>query len=585
VAPDRNHYRYKLEGLEREWNTVDGHRRAATYTNLPPRKYVFRVQGSNNDRLWNEAGVRLDITVLPPWWATWWFRSIAFMGIVGLAYAAYRSRVKSLRLTASRLEIQVARRTRELQIAKDAADAANRVKSTFLANMSHELRTPLNAILGFSSLLRNGEVSEKQRKDLDIINRSGEHLLNLINNVLDLAKVESGRVELRVEPCNLKRLAEEVTEMMRARASEKNLTLHLVESPEFPRVARVDAGKLREVLINLLSNAVKYTEKGTVTLRLGAGPASGQRLLLTFEVEDTGIGIAGEEHSRIFDAFVQVGKQRTQKGTGLGLTISRQFVELMGGTIRVESTPAKGSRFRVELPVDQAEESDLEPPKTEDERIIGVEPVELDFRVLIVEDELENSLLLQRLLEDAGFHVRIAQDGAQGVEMFQSWRPRFIWMDLRLPVMSGREATRRIRALDGGREVKIVALTASAYASEREEILAAGVDDFILKPCQPGEIFYCMARHLGLQPVYSKPPQQERTLVLAEEDLQALPQNLVRELADAVVALDRQRIRGVIARISDYDETVARKLTYFADRFAYTSILEATRPAAFRSYE
>ncbi len=201
---------------------------------------------------------------------------------------------------------------------------------------------------------------ESQRKDLDIINRSGEHLLNLINNVLDLAKVESGRTELHIEACDLKRLVAEIIDMMRVRASEKNLELRLIESPEFPRVAKTDAGKLRQVLINLLGNAIKFTEKGFVEVRLSCRAAEdGRRLLLTFEVEDTGIGISPEDQQRVFDAFVQAGKQGIQKGTGLGLTISRQFVELMGGTIEVASAPGKGTWFRVELPVERAEESEV----------------------------------------------------------------------------------------------------------------------------------------------------------------------------------------------------------------------------------
>lgn len=355
VAPQRNRYRYKLEGFEKNWNEVGADRRTATYTNLAPDKYVFRVQGSNDDLLWNETGVSPEITVLPPLWGTWWFRSIAFLGTAGLAFTAYRLRIRNLRLAAQRLEVEVDKRTRELQIARDAADAANRAKSTFLATMSHELRTPLNAILGFSNLMRSNAVSDKDRRDLDIINRSGEHLLGLINDVLDIAKVESGRAEVHIAPCDPGRIAEDAAEMMRARARGKNLRLQVVESPEFPGSANTDAEKLRQVLVNLLGNAVKYTDQGGVTLGLSARPAGdGQRMLLTFEVEDTGIGIAPEDQSRIFDAFVQVGSHRTRKGTGLGLAITRQFVELIGGTIRVESTLGKGSRFRVELAVERA---------------------------------------------------------------------------------------------------------------------------------------------------------------------------------------------------------------------------------------
>ena len=269
-APQKNRYRYRLEGLETEWNEVDSGQRLATYTSLPAGPYVFRVQGSNQDQVWNEKGATLAIRILPPWWATWWFRTIATLTVLGLAFAVYRSRVGVLQRAAATLESQVAERTRELRIAKDAADGANRAKSAFLATMSHELRTPLNAILGFSHLLRENSVSEEQRKQLDIINRSGEHLLTLINDVLDVAKIEAGKYELAIDPCDLASLVRDVIEMMRVRADARNLALACVQSAGFPRYVRTDASKLRQVLINLLGNAIKFTQEGAATLRLNA---------------------------------------------------------------------------------------------------------------------------------------------------------------------------------------------------------------------------------------------------------------------------------------------------------------------------
>jgi signal transduction histidine kinase/ligand-binding sensor domain-containing protein/DNA-binding response OmpR family regulator len=579
VSPQRNRYRYKLEGFEKNWNEVGADRRTATYTNLAPNKYVFQVQGSNDDLLWNETGVSLEIVVLPPLWGTWWFRSIAFLVTAGLAFSAYRLRIRSLRVTAQRLELEVDNRTRELKIARDAADSANRTKSSFLANMSHELRSPLNAILGFSSLLRNSGVSEAQRKDLDIISRSGEHLLNLINNVLDLAKVESGQTELNIESCDLKRLVGDVTGMISVRASQKNLRLHLNDSGEFPRLIRTDPSKLRQVLINLLDNAIKFTENGFVELRLnGKAAEDGKRVMLTFEVKDTGIGIAPENHQRIFDPFVQAGDRGKRRGTGLGLAISRQFAELMGGTIEVASEVGKGTLFRLELAVETAGEPEMTSLEMQKERTAGVELDRHDYRVLIVEDMEENRLVLQRLMEGAGFEVKLAEDGARGVETFQAWRPHFIWMDLRMPVMDGKEAIRRIRAMDGGHDVKIVAVTAAAYASDREELLAAKVDDFVRKPYQPSEIFDCLAQHLGLRRVPVTRQDEKRGVQLSSEVFATLPRELVQQLSGAIVSLDQRRIQEAIAEISQCDAAIGQQLASMAARFSYTPILHALQP-------
>jgi signal transduction histidine kinase/ligand-binding sensor domain-containing protein/CheY-like chemotaxis protein len=590
AAPENNRYRYRLDGLETEWNNVDSRQRLATYTKLPAGKYVFRVQGSNNDQIWDQQGVTLAITVLPPWWATWWLRSIGGLLIMGLVFAAYRSRVKGLQLGAARLEAQVAERTgellnrtRELQIAKDAAEAASRAKTTFLANMSHELRTPLHAILGFSNLLSEGDVSPKQRSDLGIIKRSGEHLLNLINEVLDVAKIEAGRGELQIAPCRLTSLVNEVMDMVRVRAEARGLNLMLIPSAGFPNYVRADAPKLRQVLINLLGNAIKYTESGSVTLRLDASPTGTDgRRLLKFSVEDTGSGIGDEDRARIFEAFVQIGKPEAHKGTGLGLTITRQFVELMGGTIHVESTLGQGSRFCVELPVELAQQSETVAPAGDGGRIIGLERGEPEYRILIADDERENRTVLERLLQNAGFQVRLAADGAQAVECFRSWRPHFIWMDLRMPVMDGIQATRQIRALDCGREVKIAAVTASVFDGQRSEVLAAGLDDFVRKPYQPGDIFACMERHLGVRYRCSEPGSEpalaspaEPVPALRPEAFATLPEELRVELRAAVITLDRERILGIVGRVWERDSDLGRALMRCADRLAYTAIFEA----------
>jgi signal transduction histidine kinase/CheY-like chemotaxis protein len=474
-----------------------------------------------------------------------------------------------------RLEQLVQQRTEELVDARDQALAANRAKGIFLANMSHELRTPLNAILGFSGLLCEKAVTDEQHHDLEIINRSGEHLLNLINDILDVTKIDSGRVEIERKPISLPELVRDVTDLMRIHAREKGLELCVEELTVIPTFVRGDPEKLRQILINLLGNAVKYTTKGNVTLRLRAKDIEASQLLLNLEVEDTGPGISTGDQERIFDAFVQVGKPASQKGTGLGLTITRRYVELMGGTIRLLSAVGKGSRFWIELPLERTDGSEILPSRTSEKRITGLKPGQPEYRILIVEDEEENWLLLQRMLEVARFSVRVAKDGAQAVEMFQSWRPHFIWMDLRMPVMDGAEATRRIRALPGGAEVKIAAVTASAFASERESVLAAGADDFVRKPYRPAEIFDCLARHLGVEYRTSgmASPSNEELAPLRPEELRVLPRELRTELADALVRLDTQRVTQIIKHIEKEHWTMGLMLAEWADRLAYSEIL------------
>jgi PAS domain S-box-containing protein len=474
------------------------------------------------------------------------------------------------------LEEKVQLRTADLVLARDAAEAANRAKSVFLSSMSHELRTPLNAILGFSNLMRkNPQLQDEQRETLNIINRSGEHLLALINDVLEMAKIEAGRVQLESEPFDLGNLVRDVTDMMHVRAQEKGLQLLFDQSSEFPRYIKGDEARLRQVLINLVGNAIKFTEQGGVTVRLGTRNNHVSHLLI--EVEDSGIGIAQEDQHHVFNPFVQLNAQGSNQGTGLGLTISRQFVELMGGSISLESTPGKGSLFRLDLSLEEIGSVEVNTVYGEEKGdVVGLVPGQPEYRILIVEDQFENQLLLTKLMENIGLPVRVAGNGLQGLELFQSWHPHLIWMDRRLPVMDGIEATRRIRELPDGHNVKIIAVTASAFMEQRTEMLEAGMDEFVRKPYRFNEIYECLGRQLGVQFTRSEVQSEDNVsdVFLTAEMLAVLPLELRLELHEAVESLRATRITAVIGQVAPYDSNLYKTLSHLADNFDYPAILK-----------
>jgi PAS domain S-box-containing protein len=414
------------------------------------------------------------------------------------------------------LEEQVQRRTAELEganaeltRARDQAQAANRAKSVFLSNMSHELRTPLNAILGFAQVMSYSQaLPDRERDYLGIISRSGEHLLALINNILDLSKIDAGKITLELHDIDLAELLRDIVAMMRIRAEAKGLQLILDPSSHYPRFIRSDAGKFRQILINLIGNSIKFTSAGQVTVKVGAQPAAGGHLLIV-GVSDTGIGIAKESLATLFRPFEQIGTQPSAEGTGLGLAITRQFIQLLGGEISVDSELGKGSNFCFVIPVGQAQPigtlaAGHRPP------VVGAGIKAGDLRLLIVEDQPDNCLLIRRFLEPSGFLLREAVNGQEAIQQFQVWQPHLIFMDRRMPVMDGLEATRRIKALPGGRETIIIAVTAHAFEEERQEMLKAGCDDFIGKPFRQDDLLALLEKHLRLslgdEPAASPPP-------------------------------------------------------------------------------
>ncbi len=470
--------------------------------------------------------------------------------------------------------------------AQQAAEAASRAKSAFLANMSHELRTPLNAILGFAQLMeRSPDVAPSQQENLAIISRSGEHLLTLINDVLDFSKLEAGRAMLNEQDLDLYRLLDGLEVMFQLRAEDKGLQLSFDCAPDVPQYVRTDEGKLRQVLSNLLGNAIKFTYQGGVILRVRrVGESADRRIsdeltdsqILHFEVEDTGVGIAPDEMDGLFDAFVQTASgTRSQSGTGLGLPISRQFVQLMGGDISVTSTLGKGSVFAFAIRVAPAK-SDAHALQTV-RHVTGLAAGQPTYHILVVEDQVEHRKLLVELLQPLGFEVREAVNGQQGIEMSHIWRPHLIFMDVRMPVMNGYEATRRIKATPEGQDIPIIAVTASVFEHERGKVLEAGCDDFIRKPFQANAIYEKIARHLGVQFVYQTPqaasamPADDQT-DWAVAALASLPGEWKSRLQQTSTKLDVEKTMGIVEQLRVQDSALADYLAGLVSAYRFDKL-------------
>jgi len=493
VAPDRITYRYKLENFDKSWNPVS-RATSATYTNIPPGKYTFKVKAANIDGVWDSQPAIMEITILPPIWQTAWFRIIAVFFLGGVIYLIFWWRLRSIKTQKAKLERSINEKTVELQQeaeerrkAQLKAEESDKLKTSFLANMSHEIRTPVNAIVGFADLLKDKNLNEEEKGlYLSYIIGGGKSLLNLINDIIDISKIEAGQIRISHDVCNVCKMFSELfmtfNEELKKR-NKQNIELSFNILPGYEKLEIfTDPYRLKQVLNNLIANAIKFTDQGSIVF----GFSMDETQRITFYVKDSGIGIPADKLEVIFERFRQVEESYTRnfEGTGLGLAISKKLTYLMGGEMWVESTQGEGSSFYFSIPFEPV--GDIRKIVKPAAKLNG--NALSDKTILLVEDEHSNYLLVDSMLNNNNNRLIHVTNGFDALETFKTMASEidFILMDIKIPGINGYEATREIKEIKP--DVPIIAQTAYAISGERDKCIEAGCDDYIAKPYNKAEL-------------------------------------------------------------------------------------------------